>query len=42
VFKHDYFNNEELEDLVLRSFPRETEAVRAWRNGRTPELAKRW
>jgi quercetin dioxygenase-like cupin family protein len=42
VFKHDYFNNEELEDLVLRSFPRETEAVRAWRSGRMPELAKRW
>jgi Domain of unknown function (DUF4437) len=42
VFKHDYFNNEDLTDLVLRSFPRETDAVRAWRSGRMPDLAKRW
>ena len=42
VFKHDYFDNESLTDLVLRSFPRETDAVRAMKEGRIPELAKRW
>jgi hypothetical protein len=42
VFKHDYFDNEDFSEAFLRSYPRETDAVRALRNGRTPELPKRW
>jgi hypothetical protein len=42
VFKHDYFNNEDLGEIFFRSYPRETEAVRVSRSGRVPELPKRW
>jgi hypothetical protein len=42
VFKHDYFDQDEFKDVVLSSFPRETDAVQALKDGRTPELPKRW
>ena len=42
VFKHDYFNNEDLSEIFFRSYPRETDAVRVSRSGRNPELPKRW
>jgi hypothetical protein len=44
VFKHDYFTNEveEAEDIFFSSYPAETEAVRALKEGRQPDLPKRW
>jgi hypothetical protein len=42
-FKHDYFlaETEEILDIVLRAYPRETPAVRALKEGRDPELPTR-
>jgi hypothetical protein len=44
VFKHDYFSHDEDEDggLFLEAFPKETEAVKALREGRDPGLPRRW
>jgi superfamily I DNA and RNA helicase len=42
VLKHDYFSAEDNEELFLSSYPRETEAVKAVRDGRDPKLPKRW
>jgi ChrR Cupin-like domain len=44
VFKHDYFQAETPERLAiyLETYPRETPAVRALREGRDPGLPPRW
>ena len=44
VFKHDYFTNEveEAEEIFFSSYPVDTEAVRALKEGREPVLPKRW
>jgi hypothetical protein len=47
TFKHDYFNHiddEKSEDaeLLLAAYPKETDAVKALREGRDPGLPRRW
>jgi quercetin dioxygenase-like cupin family protein len=42
VLKHDYFSAEDNEELFLGSYPKETPAVKAVREGRDPKLPKRW
>jgi hypothetical protein len=44
IFVHDYFfgETEEIKEIFLAAYPRETEAVSALRAGRDPGLAKRW
>jgi hypothetical protein len=42
LFKHDSFNHEESWDRFVSAYPRETEAVRTLKEGRKPELPKRW
>jgi Domain of unknown function (DUF4437) len=44
VFKHDYFTNEveEAEEIFFSSYPVDTDAVRALKEGREPVLPKRW
>jgi hypothetical protein len=44
TFKHDYFTNEieEAEKIFFDSYPADTEAVRALKEGRVPDLPKRW
>jgi hypothetical protein len=46
-FKHDYFNHDDDEmsrdaELFLAAYPKETEAVKALREGRDPGLPRRW
>jgi hypothetical protein len=47
TFKHDYFNHLDDErsqdaELVLSAYPKETDAVKALREGRDPGLPRRW
>jgi hypothetical protein len=44
IFKHDYFHQEEDEggELFRAAYPKETEAVKALREGRDPGLPRRW
>jgi hypothetical protein len=46
VYKRDYFTHAEGEEedgsLILNAYPKETAAVKALREGRVPELPKRW
>ena len=47
TFKHDYFNHIDDEksqdaELLLGAFPKETDAVKALREGRDPGLPRRW
>jgi hypothetical protein len=42
VFKHDYFNPEDSVELFYGSYPKETPAVKAIKEGRDPGLPARW
>jgi hypothetical protein len=47
TFKHDYFNHGDDErsqdaELLLAAYPKETDAVKALREGRNPGLPRRW
>jgi hypothetical protein len=44
IYKHDYFHGETEErlEIFLAAYPKETEAVRALREGRDPGLPDRW
>jgi hypothetical protein len=41
-FKHDYFNAEDDLELFFASYPKETPAVKALKEGKDPGLPKRW
>jgi hypothetical protein len=44
LFKHDYFvgESEPVQDVLFTAYPKETPAVKAIKEGRYPELPKRW